>query len=58
MPHVTPWNPDIHLQALDDEWYRRRFVDLLLALVAEACPARNDRRVLFPFRRTFVIAHV
>ena len=58
MAHVTTWNPDIHLQALDDEWQRRRFVDVLTAPVADACPARNDRRVLFSFRRTFVIAHV
>ncbi len=43
------------LDALDDD-ERRRFVAQLTDRVAGAYPARADGRVLFPFRRTFVVA--
>jgi trans-aconitate 2-methyltransferase len=36
---------------------RERFRAMLLARVVEAYPARRDGRVLFPFRRLFVIAY-
>jgi len=45
------------LEALDSEIKRKRFIELLSERVAEAYPVRNDGRVLFPFRRTFVIAY-
>jgi len=45
------------LEALDSEIIRKRFVELLSERVAETYPVRNDGRVLFPFRRTFVIAY-
>lgn len=45
------------LGALDNEDEKRRFVAMLSDRVAEAFSARADGRVLFPFRRTFVIAY-
>jgi trans-aconitate 2-methyltransferase len=45
------------LEALDSEIKRKRFIELLSERVAEAYVVRNDGRVLFPFRRTFVIAY-
>jgi trans-aconitate 2-methyltransferase len=45
------------LEALDSEKKRKRFVELLSERVAEAYLVRNDGQVLFPFRRTFVIAY-
>jgi trans-aconitate 2-methyltransferase len=45
------------LEALDGEGERARFTQMLEAQVAEAYETRVDGRVLFPFRRTFVIAY-
>lgn len=46
-----------YLEALDTPEERERFLKLLTERVAEAYPKRADGRVLFPFRRTFVIAY-
>jgi trans-aconitate 2-methyltransferase len=45
------------LEALDAESERQRFVDLLNERVAESYPRRRDGKVLFPFRRLFVVAY-
>lgn len=45
------------LNALDSEEERRRFVGRLSVRVGESYARRRDGRVLFPFRRTFVIAY-
>ena len=45
------------LDALDSDEDRERFLALLAERVTEAYEARGDGRVLFPFRRTFVIAY-
>lgn len=45
------------LDALDAEADKQRFVALLTQRVTESYTARIDGRVLFPFRRTFVIAY-
>jgi len=45
------------LEALDSESERGRFVELLLERVTEAYPRRIDGKVLFPFRRLFVVAY-
>jgi trans-aconitate 2-methyltransferase len=45
------------LAALADEREKQRFLSLLRARVADSYPPRVDGRVLFPFRRTFVIAY-
>jgi len=45
------------LGALASDQERERFLELLGQRVAEAYPTRSDGRVLFPFRRTFVIAY-
>jgi trans-aconitate 2-methyltransferase len=45
------------LNALRSEEEKRRFAALLTDRVAEAYPTRSDGRVLFPFRRIFVIAY-
>ncbi|MBN1319230.1 MAG: methyltransferase domain-containing protein [Thermoleophilia bacterium] len=45
------------LQALDTEDERGRFVDRLLERVRESYETRADGKVLYPFRRTFVIAY-
>jgi trans-aconitate 2-methyltransferase len=45
------------LDALDSDEETRRFVALLTGRVTQAYATRGDGRVLFPFRRTFVIAY-
>jgi trans-aconitate 2-methyltransferase len=45
------------LAALDTEAERDRFVTMLHARVAESYETRVDGKVLFPFKRTFVIAY-
>jgi len=44
-------------QALADDQQRRHFEELLLAGVERAYPRRPDGRVLFPFRRLFLVAY-
>lgn len=46
-----------YLDALDDDPERARFIDMLTARVEAAYTRRSDGRVLFPFRRLFVIAY-
>ena len=45
------------LNALDSEEDKQRFVALLTQRVMASYTTRSDGRVLFPFRRTFVIAY-
>ncbi|HEY5993560.1 MAG TPA: methyltransferase domain-containing protein [Gallionellaceae bacterium] len=45
------------LEALGTEAERQRFVAQLRARVAQAYPPQRDGKVLFPFRRLFVIAY-
>lgn len=45
------------LNALDSDKDRQRFVTRLTQRVMESYTTRCDSRVLFPFRRTFVIAY-
>jgi trans-aconitate 2-methyltransferase len=45
------------LEALTSDAQRARFVQRFSTLVADAYPTRADGRVLFPFKRTFVIAY-
>ena len=45
------------LEALESEGDRGEFVARLRLRVAESYPVRDDARVLFPFKRTFVIAY-
>lgn len=45
------------LQALENDAHRQRFQETLLAGLADAYPRRVDGRVLFPFRRLFMIAY-
>jgi trans-aconitate 2-methyltransferase len=45
------------LEALESEDERQRFVILLRERVCDAYQQQKDGRVLFPFRRTFVIAY-
>jgi trans-aconitate 2-methyltransferase len=45
------------LQALDTEAERQEFVARLLGRVRESYEVRPDGRVLYPFRRTFVVAY-
>lgn len=45
------------LGALNDDSERRRFVDVLHERVANSYHVRVDGKVLFPFRRLFVIAY-
>jgi trans-aconitate 2-methyltransferase len=45
------------LDALADDGERRQFRDRLTARVGEAYPRRLDGRVLFPFKRLFLIAY-
>jgi len=45
------------LAALDSDSEREAFLADLHARVAEAYPRQRDGRVLFPFRRTFVVAY-
>jgi trans-aconitate 2-methyltransferase len=46
-----------YLHALPDERQKQKFQELCLARFAEAYPRRRDGKVLFPFRRIFVIAY-
>jgi len=46
------------LEALDADGDRQLFLDRFTELVTDAYPRQADGRVLFPFRRTFVIAYV
>jgi trans-aconitate 2-methyltransferase len=45
------------LDALETDVDRAAFVALLHARVRASYPRQSDGRVLFPFRRTFVIAY-
>jgi trans-aconitate 2-methyltransferase len=45
------------LDALDTDAERKRFVDLLNKRVAQSYKRRRDGKVLFPFRRLFLIAY-
>jgi trans-aconitate 2-methyltransferase len=45
------------LEALDTDAERRRFVDLLNKRVAQSYNRRRDGKVLFPFRRLFLVAY-
>jgi trans-aconitate 2-methyltransferase len=51
----TGLRPFLDALASNDE--RERFVALLTERVVDSYARRSDRRVLFPFRRTFVIAY-
>jgi hypothetical protein len=57
MAHVTTWDPDIHLQALEEEQERRCFAGPLSARATESRLTRSDGPALFTFRRSFVVAH-
>lgn len=46
-----------YLEALETEEQRQRFEQLLLAGYTQAYPRQRDGRVLFPFRRLFVLAY-
>jgi trans-aconitate 2-methyltransferase len=58
---IAAWYRDTALRpflgALPDEAARERFVTDYTALLPEAFPVRPDGKVLFPFRRLFVIAY-
>lgn len=45
------------LEALESDGEKRRFVEMLTVRVADRYAPQVDGRVLFPFRRTFVIAY-
>jgi trans-aconitate 2-methyltransferase len=49
---LRPW-----LEALPDEAVRARFLTEYRALLAPHFPIRTDGRVLFPFKRLFVVAY-
>ena len=51
----TGLRPFLHALATEQE--RQRFESLLLERVAVAYPRRRDGRVLFPFRRLFLVAY-
>jgi len=46
-----------YLQALPDDQRRKQFQDLCLERLRQAYPRRASGKVLFPFRRIFVIAY-
>ena len=46
-----------YLEALESEGQRQRFVDMLLERYRRSYPRQNDGRILFPFRRLFIIAY-
>jgi trans-aconitate 2-methyltransferase len=46
-----------YLAALENEGQRQRFEDMLLERYRQNYPRQNDGRVLFPFRRLFIIAY-
>ena len=45
------------LAALENEGQRKRFEELLLERYTRAYTPQNDGRILFPFRRLFMIAY-
>ncbi len=45
------------LDLLPDDASRQRFLDAYLVAITAAYPARPDGRVLFPFRRLFLVAY-
>lgn len=45
------------LEALKDEDQRSRFQELLLASLSGAYSRQKDGRLLFPFRRLFMVAY-
>lgn len=45
------------LDALDSAAERQRFIEQLSARVEQAYPLQQDGKVLFPFKRLFVVAH-
>jgi len=45
------------LEALDTEQQRQRFLGLLARRVAQAYQPQRDGKILFPFRRLFVVAY-
>ena len=45
------------LEALSSDEQRRRFEELFLSGLTAAYPAQKDGRVLFPFRRLFIVAY-
>ncbi len=45
------------LEALGSGWETERFTEMLLERVTKAYPLRRDNRVLFPFRRIFLVAY-
>lgn len=47
-----------YLQALADDDERQRFESMLLERYREAYPRQKNGRVLFPFRRLFLVAYV
>lgn len=60
-PEIVDWIASTGLRpfldALDTEMERNTFTSELLRRVDDAYDTRSDGRVLFPFRRTFVIAY-
>ena len=46
-----------YLAALENEDQRKRFEELLLERYTRAFPPQSDGRILFPFRRLFIIAY-
>ena len=46
-----------YLAALENEDQRKRFEELLLKRYTRAFPPQSDGRILFPFRRLFIIAY-
>ena len=45
------------LEALENEKQRKRFEELLQERYTRAYPPQNDGRILFPFRRLFIMAY-
>lgn len=45
------------LESLDSDWQRERFESLLLEGLSQAYPKQKDGRVMFPFRRLFIVAY-
>jgi len=45
------------LEALPSKEQKRRFEELFLTGLTAAYPAQKDGRVLFPFRRLFILAY-
>ena len=46
-----------YLEALENEGQRQRFEQMLLERYQKVYPRQNDGRILFPFRRLFIIAY-